>query len=162
MNPAYQKAFDAYDRCIDTIRFLADTANRVLRSRNSSERIDDDTILFNFDAILQYSLMQVAVNDYEFSVQEARFLKDLAQYCDFCDYLESISDKLVNWDLFLNCNASAIKELLELDSICEDIRDKAEALSALFAMIDAVTPDTDYYESFKNDFFKIYYYVFWI
>ena len=157
MNPAYKKAFDAYDRCIETIRLFAETANKVIKERNPHGGCDVETVLYDFDAILQYSLMQVAVNDYEFSIQEARFLRDLAQYCDFCDYVSGFTDAEVDWDLFLNCKVSLVKKLLEVEDIYEDVRGKAENLAILFAMIDAATPDTDFYESFRKDFGNILY-----
>lgn len=54
---------------------------------NDGKNFDVRVGLNQLDVIIQYSMLQVALNDCNLDENEVSFIKSMSQFCDFCDYL---------------------------------------------------------------------------
>ena len=98
--------------------------------------IDPKAVAGEFDVVLQYSLLQVAVADFELDADEIIFIRDLTEYGDFVNYCSSEKFKLT-WEMLYNASINDVRKLLK--SLEDIIKDLSGRFVRIFAICDAAT-----------------------
>lgn len=101
------------------------------------ERFNSKLLCKNFDIILQFSLLQIAVADYDLDSKELVFIRDLTINGDLIEYLNSLVEYKISWNTIYNA------DVIELKGLLKDIEPLMESLSndlaTAFAICDAST-----------------------
>lgn len=101
------------------------------------ERFNSKLLCKNFDIILQFSLLQIAVADNDLDPKEVVFIRDLTINGDLIEYLNSLVENKIDWETVYNAN------VIELKGLLKDIEPFMESLSndlaTAFAICDAST-----------------------
>ena len=138
-----KKAMEAYEDAVKLVGNMfdavAESVHFAYGKRGALER---------FDVLLQYSLMQVALNDGYFHIEEAKFIRDIAQYCDFCDFLRKHGFDDLTWQEIYDSDERRWKRVL--DDARDDVISLSNDFVAIFATVDAVTASHSYIDDFYN------------
>ena len=132
----------AYDDSIEDLRRMTKLFEMALAD------YDGRVTLNQFDILLQYSLLQVALADGYLHVGECMFIKDLAQYSDFCIFLNQNGFHNVTWADIYNTRESYLNRLL--DDAKELIVDLSKDFITVFANVDSIT-EYDYLSDLKRN-----------
>ena len=101
------------------------------------ERFNSKLLCKNFDIILQFSLLQIAVADNDLDSKEVVFIRDLTINGDLIEYLNSLVENKIDWETVYNA------DVIELKGLLKDIEPLIESLSndlaTAFAICDATT-----------------------
>ena len=101
------------------------------------ERFNSKLLCKNFDIILQFSLLQIAVADNDLDPKEVVFIRDLTINGDLIEYLNSLVENKIDWETVYNA------DVIELKGLLKDIEPLMESLSndlaTAFAICDATT-----------------------
>ena len=101
------------------------------------ERFNSKLLCKNFDIILQFSLLQIAVADNDLDPKEVVFIRDLTINGDLIEYLNSLVEYKISWNTIYNT------DVIELKGLLKDIEPLMESLSndlaTAFAICDAST-----------------------
>lgn len=101
------------------------------------ERFNSKLLCKNFDIILQFSLLQIAVADNDLDPKEVVFIRDLTINGDLIEYLNSLVENKIDWETVYNA------DVIELKGLLKDIEPLIESLSndlaTAFAICDATT-----------------------
>ena len=101
------------------------------------ERFNSKLLCKNFDIILQFSLLQIAVADNDLDPKEVVFIRDLTINGDLIEYLNSLVENKIDWETVYNA------DVIELKGLLKDIEPLMESLSndlaTAFAICDAST-----------------------
>ena len=137
-----QRIFDsckkAYEECYVTIAGMGDWLRERMDS-GKKEKVNSKLLCKNFDIVLQFSLLQIAVADNELDPKEVIFIRDLTFDGDLFEYLNSFveSKAKVDWKTAYNCSVSVLKELLE--TVEPLVKSLSVDLVTVFAVCDAST-----------------------
>ena len=87
-----QRIFDSckkeYDECYAVIAGMGDWLSERL-DNGKKNRFRSNVLCKNFDVVLQFSLLQIAVADYDLDSKEVIFIRDLTLDGDLFEYLNS-------------------------------------------------------------------------
>ncbi len=138
----YEVAQRAYDQSIKALRGMTKLIELAV------DDYDGRVTLNQFDILLQYSLLQVALADGYLNVHECLFIKELTRYSDFCVFLNQRGFHDVTWLTIYNTNEEFLRELLMAaeDAIIELSKD----FIFVFSLIDSVT-EYDYVSDLKRN-----------
>ena len=101
------------------------------------ERFNSKLLCKNFDIILQFSLLQIAVADNDLDPKEVVFIRDLTINGDLIEYLNSLVENKIDWETVYNANVIELKGLLkDIEPFMESL---SNALATAFAICDAST-----------------------
>lgn len=128
----FEIAQAAYKDSLNDIKNMSQLVEKVLK--NAGQKYDYKITLKQFDILLQYSLLQIAVADNDIDENEIAFIRDITQCGDLCDYLRIGTGKKIEWDDILNAGAPIIKSLL--DTIRDAIIKLAHEFVAMFVSVD--------------------------
>lgn len=115
---------------------------------NDGKNFDVRVGLNQLDVIIQYSMLQVALNDCNLDENEVNFIKSMSQFCDFCDYLNQAGYQGVTWDVIFNTDENSLKEVLEESK--ESVISLSEDFVKVFSLIDAMTEHNYLDDLYKN------------
>jgi len=115
---------------------------------NEGKQFDIRVGLNQLDVIIQYSMLQVALNDDELDESEAGFIKSMSQFCDFCDYLNQVGYRGVTWDVIFNTDENSLKEVLEESK--KSVISLSQDFVRIFSLIDAMTEHNYLDDLYKN------------
>ena len=77
-----QIAIEAYNQSTKTLETVFSLFKFV--EEKNGNTFDVRVALNRFDVLLQYSMLQVALEDGYLHVEEVKLIRDLSKYCDFC------------------------------------------------------------------------------
>mgnify|MGYP007081723968 CR=1 FL=1 len=135
-----QRIFDncreAYKKSYFTISEMGNWLGKHLDS-GKKERFRSNILCKNFDIVLQFSLLQIALADYDLDSKEVVFIRDLTLDGDMFEYLNSFVESKVDWQMAYNANISELKEFLKIvEPLMKSLSDD---LVTAFAICDAST-----------------------
>lgn len=140
-----REAFNAYNKVMDTAQKIFQVLWEVAENKSISVR----TLTNEFEGLLQYSMMQVALADGDFDIEEVKLIRDLSDSFDFCDFLNQKNYKNVTWQMIYNTDEET------LQSIIDDYRDEMinykNNISTTFAIVDAGVTQVDFLEILKDN-----------
>lgn len=101
------------------------------------ERFNSELLCKNFDIILQFSLLQIAVADNELDSKELVFIRDLTIKGDLIEYLNSLVESKISWETVYNADVFELKGLLkDIEPLMESL---SNDLATAFAICDVST-----------------------
>ena len=101
------------------------------------ERFNSKLLCKNFDIILQFSLLQIAVADNDLDPKEVVFIRDLTINGDLIEYLNSLVEYKISWNTIYNTDVIELKGLLrDIEPLIESL---SNDLATAFAICDAST-----------------------
>lgn len=101
------------------------------------ERFNSELLCKNFDIILQFSLLQIAVADNDLDSKEVVFIRDLTINGDLIEYLNSLVENKIDWEAVYNADVFELKGLLkDIEPLMESL---SNDLATAFAICDAST-----------------------
>ena len=101
------------------------------------ERFNSKLLCKNFDIILQFSLLQIAVADNDLDSKEVVFIRDLTINGDLIEYLNSLVENKIDWETVYNADVFELKGLLkDIEPLMESL---SNDLATAFAICDAST-----------------------
>lgn len=101
------------------------------------ERFNSELLCKNFDIILQFSLLQIAVADNELDSKELVFIRDLTINGDLIEYLNSLVENKIDWETVYNADIFELKGLLkDIEPLMKNLSDD---LATAFAICDVST-----------------------
>lgn len=111
MASIFDKAKVAYKNCISD---LTKMGKALEQARAKDGKTFDVRILLNqFDILLQYSLLQVALADGHIAGEELSFIMDLSQYYPLPEYLKSFGYKNATWQVIYNTDETKLNEIVK-------------------------------------------------
>lgn len=101
------------------------------------ERFDSELLCKNFDIVLQFSLLQIAVADNDLDSKEVAFIRDLTINGDLIEYLNSLVENKIDWETVYNADVFELKGLLkDIEPLMESL---SNDLATAFAICDLST-----------------------
>ena len=145
-----QKIFDnckaLYKWCYNDVKAMAKLVSRTFTN------IDPKITTIKFDIILQYSLLQIAVADFDFDSNELIFIRDLTEQGDFVEFMNAGAKTNFSWNDFFNTNIISIREILR--DTYDLMNELSEEFVAVFALCDKVT-EHDFLADLEKNIFLI-------
>ena len=92
---------EAYKDSYFTISAMGDWLSERL-DNGKKERFNSKLLCKNFDIILQFSLLQIAVADNDLDPKEVVFIRDLTINGDLIEYLNSLVENKIDWETVYN------------------------------------------------------------
>lgn len=143
----FKVAQKAYKSSLKDIKKMSKHIEKAFKKEG--EEFDHINTLKQFDIILQYSMLQIAVADNKTAVSEIEMIYDIVKYGDLCRYLRMKSGNTeINWITILCADASQIRSLL--DAIWEDIHNLINEFMTVFVVADNALKQ-DYFKDFKSN-----------
>lgn len=106
----YETAVRAYRNAIHDLSIIADRLN--LYANQNGKTFNRKVFLSQFDCILQYSLLELAISDADLDLNELDFLKDITEHADFINYINRKYDFDITWNTIWNSGESDIRDFL--------------------------------------------------
>ena len=147
---------EAKERYLSVIEELSHIADIIKQAERNGSDIQFDRKIFmcQFDSLLQYSLLEYAINDDYLDYDELTFIKDITKYADFISYINSHYENSITWDDIYHANETSIRDWLLRNRVYMDNIKEQFALS--FALVDGLDRDPDLIEHFTKDIFQIF------
>ena len=142
----FNAAIAAYEDSINDLRNMTNMVASIMRNQGKS--YEPRITLNQFDILLQYSMLQIALADGYLDESEALFIKDIAQYSDFCVFLNQHGFNNVTWQTIYNTRESTLNSLL--DEAKADIMELSEDFITVFSLVDAAT-DYNFVDDLKRN-----------
>lgn len=146
MASIFDAAKAAYKDCINDLTVMGKATEQVMakKGKNFNTRV----LLNQFDVLLQYSLLQLALADGTLAGEELSFIMDLSEYYPLPEFLKSVGYKNATWQVIYNTQEQ------KLSGIVEEIEDAVIALSLdfinIFSAFDSAT-QYNYFEDLKRN-----------
>ena len=147
-NEVKQTALDSYDKIINLLENIFKSWKETFQ-----KEFDIRVGLNCFDVLLQFSMLQIALNDGQLQSEELEFIRDISKYCNICDYFNQRGYQNVEWQNILNTDESTLKEIL--NGLQEDIIDISMDFVNIFSYADAAISKYNFFDSLKNNIFNI-------
>ena len=116
------------------------------------KKFETRILLNQFDVLLQYSLLQVALADGTLAGEELTFIMDLSQYYPLPEFLKTVGYTNATWQVIYNTNEQ------KLNGIVKEVEDSVVKLSQdfinIFSAYDSAT-DYNYFNDLKRNISKI-------
>ncbi len=151
MENVFEKAKKAYDNIMKTAQAMFEIHEEAMKGNGVDFSVE--SAMCELDVLIQYSMLQIALNDGNLNENEVAFIKNLSSYLDFCGYLNQRGYQDVTWDVIFSTDEESLKEVLK--EAKEDILALSKNFVVIFSLIDAMTPQQDYLEELKQDFVNI-------
>lgn len=100
---------EAKERYLSVIEELSHIADIIKQAERNGSDIQFDRKIFmcQFDSLLQYSLLEYAINDDYLDYDELTFIKDITKYADFISYINSHYENSITWDDIYHANETS-------------------------------------------------------
>ena len=144
-------ALDAYGKATQLIEGMFEVYQDFQKDKGKSFDVKD--ALVKFDVLLQFSMMQVALENNSLHIDEAKIIRDMSKYCDFCDYLNNNGFQNVTWQKVYDCKESSLQEIVTEH---QDVMVKANMeLVAMLMLFKGTENGVEFFESLKQLVFVI-------
>ncbi len=139
-----------YKKMLSRVRMMAETVSSL-----DEVDLDSEQVIIDFDIILQYSLLQIAVADYELDNNEIIFIRDLTEEGDFVeDLINERFNRSITWESIYGGGALIIKDLLS--SLKSEMTKISNDFVWVVALFDTLTPEHNYVEEFEKMIWQIF------
>ena len=135
MSSVYEQAIAAYEDSVNDLKNMGKVFQQFAAQKGVS--YDPRVTLNQFDILLQYSMLQVALADGHLDAAEINFIKDIAQYSDFCFFLQEHGFSNASWQAIYNTRESKLNRIL--DDAEATIIHLSQDFIDIFALCDAVS-----------------------
>lgn len=146
MTSIFDRAKTAYRDCISDLTVMGDAVATI--QAKQGKKFDTRILLNQFDVLLQYSLLQIALADGTLANEEACFIRDLAENSDLTELLKKLGYDNASWQTIYNTEESKLSSILK--SIEQDVMNLSKDIVSVFAGYDAANPH-DYFADLKNN-----------
>lgn len=142
----FDAAKAAYKDCINDLTVMGKATEQVMAKKG--KKFDTRILLNQFDVLLQYSLLQLALADGNLAGEELTFIMDLSQYYPLPEFFKSVGYKNATWQVIYNTQEQ------KLSNIVEEAEEAVIKLSVdfinIFSAFDSAT-EYDYFKDLKNN-----------
>ena len=143
----YEECKANYEKLYKNIRGLA-----IVYEALNKDSFSADNCMIEFDIVLQYSLLQIACADMNFSSDEMEFIRRLTKSGDFVEFMNKQYDTDVTWEDLVEGSVETLRKVLKLHE--DNIGELAVNFGGIFAAFDSMTK-TNYIDEFEEDVCKI-------
>ena len=147
----FDEAMEAYDRCISVLSIFTETYKKFCD--DNEIEYDPEVTLSQFDLVLQYSMLQLALNDGYLDEGEIYFIRDITKHGDLCEYLDRRGIKGITWEGIYKSNELMVSKLL--NKVGQEIYDMSSDFIHLFVANALVIP-MDFFPFFQRDIYLIF------
>ncbi len=105
------------------------------------EQFDKNYFYAQFDCILQFSMLEMAIADGKLHKKELELIRDITQYGDLVTYVNSAFNKKITWNTIIDSSVTSIRSWL--NSFKDKIESEGENLMAYLVIFDTNT-DNEY------------------
>lgn len=146
MASIFDAAKAAYGDCISDLMTMGAATEEVMAKQG--KKFSTRILLNQFDVLLQYSMLQIALKDGYLANEELSFICSLAKYYALPDFLKTVGYSNATWQVIYNTQEQ------KLNSIVAEIKNDVAKLSMdfinIFSAFDAVT-SYDFFEDLKDN-----------
>ena len=134
-----QKIFDGcralYEQCYENVKEMSCSIAEIMESEG--KRWDPKITTGKFDVVLQYSLLQIAVADFDLDKNEVVFIRDLTKQGDFVNYINAVANTKITWEGLYNSQINNLRSFLnDIEPVMEDLSNE---FVNVFAVCDKAT-----------------------
>lgn len=121
-----------------TTAYLKTISNGLHDLFNSTGKVFDRQLFLNqYDSLLQFSLLEVAISDNFLDIEELEFIRDLTDNADFIVYINKKFSTNIKWQTILNSNEQQIADfLLDIRPAMNVLKDDFSKCFALYDHLD--------------------------
>lgn len=101
------------------------------------EQFDKNYFYAQFDCILQFSMLEMAIADGKLHKKELELIRDITQYGDLVTYVNSVFNKKITWKTIIDSSVESIRSWL--NSFKEKIESEGENLIEYLVIFDTNT-----------------------
>ena len=128
-----------YNEAILPVRHIGMTLEEHFKSKG--QKFSAEIFCKQFDCILQYSMLEIAVADGTITGVELAIVKEITKYCDLVKYINSNYNAKITWEDILKAGVPTVKKWLANQ---KPLLDKlAEQFVYGFAFVDASVTKED-------------------
>ena len=142
----FDAAKAAYKDCINDLTVMGRATEEVMAKKG--KKFSTRILLNQFDVLLQYSMLQLALADGRLAGEVLSFIMDLSQYYSLPDFLKTEGYGNASWQVIYNTQEQ------KLNGIVAEVEESVVKLSvdfiSIFAAFDAAT-DYNYFEDLKRN-----------
>lgn len=142
----YQRALQAYKNTLNDLTVMGLITETVYESRG--QKFDSSLLLEQFDIILQYSMLQLALADGRLSLDELQFIKDLTDKGDLCEFLKEEGFSNATWYTLYSMDEAKISKIL--NDCKSDMKKVSHDFTVMFSSF-SLNKGAEYLTSLKND-----------
>lgn len=121
-----------YDEAEEIVVGVGETLENYFRSKG--EKFSAEVFCKQFDCILQYSMLQMAVADGEINSDELLFIKEVTKHSDLVAFINAYYKNKISWEDILNAGAETVEKWLKVNQ--EYVDKLAEEFVYGFSMVD--------------------------
>lgn len=146
MASIFDAAKAAYKDCINDLTVMGKATEQIMakKGKNFSTRV----LLNQFDVLLQYSLLQLALADGTLAGEELSFIMDLAQYYPLPDFLKAVGYKNATWQVIFNTQEQKLSGIV--DEVEDAVVDLSQDFINIFSAFDSAT-EYSYFDDLKRN-----------
>lgn len=142
-----------YDDAICFIEQLADII--VTAFGDEGEKFDKELFCMQFDCILQFTLLEMALADNKFKKEEFELVRDITKYGNLISYVNNVFDKNLEWKTVWDSTAKSIKGWLE--SFKDVIIDEGSDLVSYLTVVKNSITENDYVKQLADKILAVVY-----
>lgn len=124
-----------YDEAEQIVAGCGETLENYFKSKG--QKFSAEIFCKQFDCILQYSMLQMAVADGNIDQNEWLFIKEVTKHSDLVTFINTKYKTKINWDAILQASNDSVKKWLEVNK--EYINEIASEFVYGFSMVDYST-----------------------
>ena len=121
-----------YDEAEQIVAGCGETLENYFKSKG--QKFSAEIFCKQFDCILQYSMLQMAVADGNIDQNEWLFIKEVTKHSDLVTYINTKYKTKINWDAILQASNDSVEKWLEVNK--EYVDKLAEEFIYGFTMVD--------------------------
>lgn len=150
MGSNYSDASYYYDQIMQKLNEIG--VGLAIISRKINRNFSTELFLRQFDILLQYSLLECAMDDRDVDVDELVIIKNITKHGDIIDLVNREYNADLTWNAFLANDILALKSFM--DTIKDIVDEMAIDFCTFFGVFDANIP-VDYLQLLIDDYGKI-------
>lgn len=130
---------EEYGKAMTLVSNIGKTLQEYMKSKGKN--FSAEIFCKQFDCILQYSMLQMAVADGDVSENEITVIKNITAFGDLVEYINSKYTTSVSWNDILNARTQSVKDWLARNEKFIDVLSKEFELG--FAVVDGAVERED-------------------
>lgn len=142
----YQRALQAYKNTLSDLTVMGLITETV--SESKGQKFDSSLLLEQFDIMLQYSMLQLALADGRLSLGELQFIKDLTEKGDLCEFLKEEGYSNATWYSIYSMDETRISKILK--DCKSDMKKVSHDFTVMFSSF-SLNKGAEYLTSLKNN-----------
>ena len=111
MASIFDQAKEAYKNCMNDLTAMGKATEQIMAQKG--KKFETRILLNQFDVLLQYSLLQVALADGTLAGEELTFIMDLSQHYPLPEFFKTVGYKNATWQVIYNTNEKKLGDILK-------------------------------------------------